>query len=447
MDLVVQLRDVIPSGVVACAPVCMPVAPCIERRIAGLMGSIIERKEANKAESVNRVWKRFDPILITGSAFNLVFLVFQVIKIAFPKIAQMGGVSVASTVFGVAGGVINIAVAFVSLKEACAARKAGDRELFLRLLLDFISTFALGIIMVIASVGIDFIAIGAIGTFLAANPWFLPLIFFVISIPSLIQVGKEAKECLSRVIAVYKEGDHKKAGHYFIKFLISLGIGALMILTSFVSNLVSFDIADAFFSMHAWILPVLFFLATLPVLVEVGKRNVDTILDRDLASKLLRRLDIASWVEARKKDSLLKELPAILNGQIEITDEEFSKKCSLLMEVLQAHMGVEAAIEMMKLMKAVVERDEAAVEAQKIVVREKIADWKRSQRVRLMQKVGDTVLAILAVVASTRIPQIHKERINVVETVGLFPSSIIDLVMNILWPFRRNTPIVVREAV
>jgi len=141
-----------------------------------------------------------DTILIGGDVFNTGYLLFEGFTAAIPAAEGVAGIAIASTVFGVVGGVINMAVGMICLKEAIQALKNGDRLLGGRLLIDAIFCNAIGIVMILASISTQVAALSGVAAFFAANPWLLPVLFFVGSIPVFAEI-------LSRVKNIWGEQD------------------------------------------------------------------------------------------------------------------------------------------------------------------------------------------------------------------------------------------------
>src|SRR3989338_342278 len=158
---------------------------------------VFEQQTSIYNKKLESKWDRYNPIMIGGDFFTFANLGFSLVKDILPSIASISAVSIASLVCGEIAGAINIGVGLISLKEAVQAFKNGNRALGVRMTFDFLFLVAIGVTMILISTALKVAALGAIGAFFAANPWVLPLLFFVISIHIIVELGRKESQILS----------------------------------------------------------------------------------------------------------------------------------------------------------------------------------------------------------------------------------------------------------
>lgn len=152
--------------------------------------TVIQKKQENIDTVLADTKARYHPItgsdtiLFYGNVFNFGYLIFEGVKCAAPATKTISGVMIASMVFGVVGGAINIAVGLVCLKEALQAVANKDYAKAARLFCDFFFCTAIGMLMIVVSLAPS----SALGTFFVANPWVLPLLWLIITIPLFIEI-------------------------------------------------------------------------------------------------------------------------------------------------------------------------------------------------------------------------------------------------------------------
>lgn len=270
-------------------------------------------------------------------------------------------------VLGIVGGLINIAVGMVCLREAAQALKNGDRLLGTRLLFDALFLSAIGLVMILVSISAHVAALAGISAFLTANPWLLPLLFFALSIPLTIEIGTR----ISRI----------------------------------------------------W-----------------SHRDIASTLNLKELEKLLKKEKI-DW-------NAIKNLYQGTALDFETIAEEYHqqglKSLSNRMEVLQADMGVKAAIETFKLFHELLCQDEEKAKEQLKILKERVTFWNRAQHVRLFQQVlyfGSFALSML-----TLRPKLHTPGAIASQNFGMALANGIPLWMDSRWPFERNTTLVIPQV-
>ncbi|MBX7066421.1 MAG: hypothetical protein K1X28_04240 [Parachlamydiales bacterium] len=159
------------------------------QRVATLLDEVIDQKSANTQKALDGRVNINEAVMIGGDLFSMGYLAFQGAQIVKPALAAIPAIAIATLACGCIAGAINIGVAIISMKEGFQALKNGDTKLALRLFLDFFGLFGIGTIMILASLALRVAALSAVGTFFGANPWLLPVLFFIISIPILVEIS------------------------------------------------------------------------------------------------------------------------------------------------------------------------------------------------------------------------------------------------------------------
>lgn len=320
--------------------------------IAGVIQQVIAQKEANVQRALKGRANVSEAVMIGGDLFSMGYLGFQGVQIIKPSLSKISAVGITTLACGCFAGAINIGVALISLKEAIQAYKNGDTKLALRLFLDFFGLFSIGAVMILTSLAIKVAALAALGAFFAANPWLLPVLFFII---------------------------------------------------------------------------------TIPMIIEIGYRIKNITENKDLASELIGRLNQG------KEDPFY--LKSFLDAAKCGPNSHLFIQTSLIgiMEEFQAEMGVDAALEMFRLMRQVLLKE--STEEQLARVKKKIAEWNRAQYVRMFQQI--LYAAAFGVSMAALKPSINIPAVNAAESFAMAGANAIPFYMDTFWPFKRNTPIVV----
>ena len=174
-------------------PIASSPVSASDHKIASVMEQVLEAKKSHRQAALDNKLQRYNPIFIGGDIFTFGYLIFDGIQSFMPSLAGIAVIGTATLVCGVVAGVINIGVGVVSLKEAIQAFRNGDKVLGLRLMLDFFCCTAIGSVMILSSLAIKIGALGGIGAFLAANPWVLPVLFFIATIPLIVELSYRLK--------------------------------------------------------------------------------------------------------------------------------------------------------------------------------------------------------------------------------------------------------------
>jgi len=245
--------------------------------------------------------------------------------------------------------------------------------------------------------------------------------------------------CLKEGLQAHKNGDMKLAARLYIDFIALLGIGIIMMLTSLALRVGAFAGLSALFAAHPWLLPVLFLGISLPILLEVGGR-IRNIWNRvDLGSELKNPQDVSKLIQGTDTTN-----PFHLKPLIESTEDNsvVKKALSDRMEILQANIGVEAAIETFKLMQTALRKEDT--KAQFEITQKKITEWNRAQYVRLFQQVLYTAAFVVSMASLS--PVVNTKGVQAGQTFAMAGANAIPLYMDSFWPFKRNTLIVVPKV-
>lgn len=162
--------------------------------------NIFDRKETLRVKALENKWDRYNPFIIGGDAFTMATFAFQGAQVVAPQLSQYASIVALNMACGLIAGVINIGVGAVCFKESMQAFHNGDRLLGIRLFVDSITLTAIGTVMILIALSTKVACLGAIGTFFHLNAWVLPVLFFVISIPVILEI-------LRRINNIHHKGD------------------------------------------------------------------------------------------------------------------------------------------------------------------------------------------------------------------------------------------------
>jgi len=164
-----------------------------QKKLAAAVNNVFAQKDALRIKALDNKWDRFNPFIIGGDAFTMATFAFQGIQTVAPQLSHLAAIATTNAACGIIAGVINMGVGATCFKQSMQAFHNGDRLLGLRLLIDSITITAIGAIMILISLSMQISALGAIGTFFQANAWVLPVLFFVISIPVILEITRRLK--------------------------------------------------------------------------------------------------------------------------------------------------------------------------------------------------------------------------------------------------------------
>jgi len=246
----------------------------------------------------------------------------------------------------------------------------------------------------------------------------------------------------------FLNGDYKLASRLALDCLCYTSIGIIMVLAALALKVGALAAVGAFFTAHPWVLPVLFFAASIPLLIELGSRINNVATSKDLGSQLkLNALESqlkGNNIDWDKINRMYPKRNPFNMQQIEgSSQKEQILRLSDKMEQLQANIGVEAAVEAFKLLKLLREKNREEALAQIEIVKEKIEEWNRSLYLRMFQQVLYLIGFGLSMGAlSSNAPQL----LNGIQSSFLALANGIPFYMDTWWPFKRNTPMVVPKV-
>lgn len=327
--------------------------------ISTYVSKIGSAKLVKMEEARSNKWTFNNVVFVTGDLFTSADLGFQALLCLSTKTQSIAAVAFTSFVCGEIGGAINIFVGIGCLKEAIQSFKNGAALKGARLAADFICLLGIGVVMILISLALKVSAVGAIGAFFATNPWFLPLLFFIITIPVFLEIGKG-------LVNLYNKTD----------------LGSKLNLE------------------------------------QLG--NMIETQDWNAIEKLMQNTD-SSWA--------LGENP---------TFEKISSK----MEEFQADFGVEGAVAVFDLWNALLEKNQEKAKAKLLIAKKALADWNWSLYIRMLQQVFYIVafgVSMGCVGASTNL----SNQLNGSQNIFSCLANAIPTYMDAFWPFKRNAPIVV----
>ena len=146
------------------------------------IGQQIYRHEDQKGRTFD------DWTLILGDIFNMSFLGIETTQAFAPSIGcpALTGISLG---LGIVGGAINVIVGGICIKGAIQAFENKDFLLGVRLIIDGLFMAGVGIFMILVSISPYIAGLSGLAAVLAANPWILPTLFLVLTLPIFIEVS------------------------------------------------------------------------------------------------------------------------------------------------------------------------------------------------------------------------------------------------------------------
>ncbi|OHE77209.1 MAG: hypothetical protein A3F67_08355 [Verrucomicrobia bacterium RIFCSPHIGHO2_12_FULL_41_10] len=160
-------------------------------RVNACVYQIIHAKETNIKELTSlksRAWSFDEWVLIGGDLFTMGYLALEGMIALSPGLLSPS-VQAALSAFGIVGGVINIFVGVISLKNALQEWREGHYMGATRLFLDSALCIGIGSLMIIASLAAYTSIFGGVAGALVYCPWIFPLLFFVMNFPVICEVA------------------------------------------------------------------------------------------------------------------------------------------------------------------------------------------------------------------------------------------------------------------
>ncbi len=332
-----------------------------DERITNLIEQVFTAKEAKIEASLSKKCIVYDPFLWGGDLTTMAYMGFEGVATASAKLGALSGMVIAGTVLGLLGGVANILVAISTGRELINALKSPKKDwaLILQLTFDCIFLSALGVFMTFVSLA-QIVSIGGLSAFLLANPWVLPVIFFILTWPLIFNL-------LSRII---------------------------------------------------------------PILTKTG---LSSQLKLDDLEKLLKK---PNW--QRVDEFISKNHPfAIELASKQSLEQHLIEK----MEDFQNTIGAKAAVKAFKLMAELKSHNKDQAKLQLEELKKEVSDYKFSLYVRMFQQFLYVLSFALSMVALPL--KTIGSIINCADNWGMAAANAIPLYMDLMWPLKRNTPIVV----
>lgn len=179
----------------------------------------------------------------------------------------------------------------------------------------------------------------------------------------------------------------EQAKRLLLDALIFFLIGVVMCLVSISSK--AFEIGalaavGAFFTKFSWILPILYFIAAIPTIKELSYKYLKIQKGEDFGTKI-----------AKEEGSCLK-IEEDPNNPLSL--EDALENWSRLTETLQAEIGVEAAVEVLKLKQ--MEFQKADTSTQKQRVNNEIREWRKALKLRGIQQAAYALGAVSGGISS-----------------------------------------------
>ncbi|MFA5249849.1 MAG: hypothetical protein WC371_00335 [Parachlamydiales bacterium] len=177
--------------------------------LTSLFDQVIRKKTENFKlldRKWNSNWKFDDHVLIFGDVFSAGYLAFSTLTAVQPALNAVSSIAIIGGGFGLVAGVINILVGLICFKEASQSLINKNYTQALRLYLDAVFSILIGGVMLLSSIasmaavaGVNIGVFASFAAFLTANPWILPVLFLIITLPILVEVvARTAKITLGR---------------------------------------------------------------------------------------------------------------------------------------------------------------------------------------------------------------------------------------------------------
>lgn len=248
--------------------------------------------------------------------------------------------------------------------------------------------------------------------------------------------GKQAAQCF---INNKETGKSLQGKRYAIDCATMNTLGLVMILTALSSVVPGLHSLNNFFSTHQYILPSAFFLASLPVIFEAGRRVKNIHTHTDLASQL----DLET-LQKMLDEHDIDEASKFFMEKLKVTENPSPQDLRCSLETLQEEMGVEAAIPVFKLLHALLLKEEETAKQYLTVAKVESDEWNKIQKTRLFQQmlyIAAFVLSMTILIPGIGCHDIFHMTIS--DTSMMLLANIIPLAIDILHPFKRNPHIVV----
>jgi len=412
-----------------------------------LMQSYLQAKDDNRTKALKNRGGAEDIIVVGNDIATTGFLVFEGIKAINPASQSLFGVFLATTLCGVIGGLINFGEGIVGIKEAIEAFRCGDTKLAWRQLISAIFTILIGAAMILEALA-PILGIG----FFAANPWVLPIVFFL----GILPVFKEVFERSMKILRGKDYGsqlqlDKLKEGLNSGKITtvdqilekyqeLNPHLGVRIFDTESLERILSGQITDE----ERYQASVDLLMQILEHRIEKEKNEDDEADLKMLQSKKFHKF---SSLNQQKINRLMEKL---VPQEIDITQLVIMHKLYEKMEKFQANMGVDAAIEAFSFFTYLVNEKLSGnsviteEKKQKILTKvaaldTKIHAWQRVQHLRLFVQFLLTGSFVFGWFASNLL-------FDAINSFVMAAANGLPLYIDAMKPFDRDTNVVVPKA-
>jgi len=231
---------------------------------------------------------------------------------------------------------------------------------------------------------------------------------------------------LKHSIQAFANGDKKLGYRLLWDFVVGLLLGTTLILSATALKIAALGAVGAFLA-QPWVYPLLFFVCEIFLVLDLIKRERSVITQSDLASKICNETGKSSpFFDISEELSQAEPAGAVITRK---------------MEQLQAEMGTAAALAAFRLWKAQLEQDLVGAATEMHRLKQEVEAWNHSLHVRSFQQ----GLYIVGAVLGTGFG-ISPKVLDTINTTLTATGNGIALWMDLFWPFKRNTPIVVPKV-
>lgn len=278
--------------------VCQGSSPTMQ--LIPYVAATLDVKLENKAEveaKRENFWEKYkitdldsDFWLVAGDFFSMGYLGFEAAKSFAPALQKVSWVGTVSMIFGIIGGIINIAVGASCIVQGAKKLNKGQNLEGARLIFDGVLMILIGILMIAGPLLLKFAA-GAAITALATNPFVLPVLFALLSVFITYEV-------LKKVVPIWMGTD--------------LGTQVMKKLEDLTSDEKITDLLNLL----------------LPKTVKIEENEKEEELEVNLEA-------LKGWIKEGKEDRVKKVMCEVMNH-------------------LEGKVGVESALEMFELMQSLI---------------------------------------------------------------------------------------------
>ena len=423
-------------------------------------------------------------VLIIGDLFTMTYLAFEGILAAKPALNTLG-TAIASSFFGIIGGIINFLVGIQCIQKSKTFFESKDTLQGWKLLISGILMITISMVMIVTSIaailaaaGIKFLFFPAIFTFLVANPWVLPVLFFVVALPIIYEIT-------SRVIKMIKKTDcaskmqlqqlEEKLNTYTQYFEEIFNLYQNLDTGEPKEHPPKSIFGKMTFSMKNWwkgfseYKPkdgAIFNYTLHKEIIELLQNEESTVNRQAIQSKIteilnarIARNELGETIKDTKtaKDTIIyyEDIIEPMGNQSISYDmlRNYLYKLQIEMHIekleeLQAEIGVKAALDAYKLFNLLLtlktnttdyKQTKDQTKEQIETLEQSITEWNRALKWRMFQQMLYVVALPVSIVAATS-KGTASLILNATENFAMSAASAIPLYMDIFWPYKTNVP-------